>query len=66
MAKKKNWIKKAIGKPGALHRDLGVPPDKPIPVEDIRKAAKGSGKTAARARLAMTLAKIRARRKTGR
>lgn len=63
MAKKKNWIQKAIGKPGALHRDLGVPAGKPIPPGKVAEAAKGSGTTAKRARLAMTLAKMRAKGK---
>lgn len=60
MAKK--WIPTNLKK-GALHRDLGVPADKPIPPQAINKAAKGSGKTAQRARLALTFAKMRARRK---
>jgi len=28
---KKNWIKAAIGKPGALHEEMGVPKGKKIP-----------------------------------
>lgn len=60
---KKNWIKSAIKKPGALRRDLGAALDKPISPEKINKAAKGSGKTAQRARLALTLAKLRAKHK---
>ncbi len=63
MAKNKNWIKGAIKKPGALHRDLGVMPGQPIPTGKIEKAAAGSGKTAQRARFALTLAKMRAKRK---
>ena len=35
MAKKK-WIQKAIKKPGALHRDLGVAPGAPIPPSKIK------------------------------
>ena len=27
----KDWIQKAIKRPGALHRELGVPQDKDIP-----------------------------------
>ena len=45
----------AIKKPGALHRDLGVPEDDKIPVSKIKAAAKGDGKVAKRARLALTL-----------
>ena len=52
---KKNWIAGAIEHPGALHRDLGVAQGKKIPAEKIKKAAEGTGKTAQRARLALTL-----------
>lgn len=52
---KKNWIAGAIGKPGALHEDLGVPKGKKIPKKKLEAAAKGSGVTAKRARLAETL-----------
>lgn len=52
---KKNWISGAIGKPGALHEDLGVPKGKKIPEKKLEAAAKGSGVTAKRARLAETL-----------
>ena len=51
----KKWIQKASKKPGALHRDLGVPEDDKIPVSKIKAAAKGDGKVAKRARLALTL-----------
>jgi hypothetical protein len=30
MAEKKNWIKSAIRKPGALHKQMGVPAGKKI------------------------------------
>ena len=53
MAKK--WIQKAIKKPGALHRALGVPQDKKIPAARLEKAAKAPGKLGQRARLAKTL-----------
>jgi len=53
------WIQKAISKPGALHKDLGVPQGQKIPLKKIEKAASGSGKTAKRAHLAITLRKIR-------
>tara|TARA_B100001750_G_scaffold245452_1_gene265121 strand:+ start:2475 stop:4052 length:1578 start_codon:yes stop_codon:yes gene_type:complete len=49
------WIKKAIKRPGALHRDLDVPQGEKIPVSKIKAAAKGDGKVAQRARLALTL-----------
>ena len=57
--KKKNFIQRAIKKPGALHKDLGVPQGEKIPASKIAKAAKESGKVGQRARFAQTLAKIR-------
>jgi hypothetical protein len=54
-----NWIKKAIKRPGQLHRDLGVPQGKKIPLAKIAAAAKRKGKIGARARLAQTLSKMR-------
>jgi hypothetical protein len=53
------WIQGAIQHPGALHRDLGVPQGKKIPVSKIRAAAKGTGVTARRARFALTLQGMR-------
>lgn len=61
MAEKKKWIPKNLKK-GALRRDLGVPPDKPIPPSKIQKAAAGNSKTAQRARLALVFAKMRAKK----
>lgn len=55
----KNWIQNAIGKPGALHRELGVPLGKKIPKKKINAAAKKGGKLGARARLAKTLGKMK-------
>jgi len=49
------WIQKAIKKPGALHKELGVPEDKKIPAKKLAKAAKAPGKEGKRARLAQTL-----------
>ena len=54
----KNWIAKAIKKPGALHRQLGVPADKPIPAGKLKAAEKKGGLLGKRARLAETLKKI--------
>lgn len=51
----KNWIKGAISKPGALHKELGVPQGKKIPEKKLEKAAKAGGKLGKRARLAETL-----------
>ena len=49
------WIQAAIGKPGALHRQLGVPAGKTIPARKLAKAARAPGVLGKRARLAETL-----------
>ena len=54
-----NWIKGAIKKPGALHKQLGVPAGEKIPAKKIAAAAEKGGKLGQRARLAQTLAKMR-------
>ena len=54
-AKHGKWIQAAIGKPGALHRQLGVPPGEKIPAKKLARAAKAPGKLGQRARLAETL-----------
>jgi len=53
MAKK--WIQKAIKKPGALRKSLGVKKGKTIPESKLKAAAKKGGKTGKRAILAETL-----------
>ena len=58
MAKKLN-IKKAIKKPGALRKSLGVKKGKKISKKQLDKAAKAKGKLGQRARLAMTLKKMK-------
>lgn len=50
-----NWIDKAIKKPGALHKSLGVPMGKKIPTGKLNAAAKKPGVVGQRARLAKTL-----------
>lgn len=50
------WIQKAIKKPGALRKTLGVKKGETIPMEKLRKAEKSKNPvTARRARLAETL-----------
>lgn len=49
------WIQKAIKKPGALRKQLGIKGDKPIPAKTLDRAAKAPGKLGQRARLAKTL-----------
>lgn len=53
-----NWIQKAIKKPGALRKSLGVKAGKKIPAKKLAAAAKKKGVTGRRARLAMTLKKM--------
>jgi hypothetical protein len=55
----KNWIAKAIKKPGQLHKDLGVPVGQKIPKSKLDAAAKKGGKIGQRARFAETLSKMR-------
>lgn len=55
---KKKWIAGAIKKPGALHRQLGVPQDEKIPAGKLAAAAEKGGKLGKRARLAQTLKKV--------
>lgn len=58
---KKKWIQQAINpaKKGALKKTLGVKKGGKIPVEKLKAAAKKGGKTGQRARLAMTLSKLK-------
>ena len=49
------WIQKAISKPGALRKSLGVKAGEKIPVKKLNEAAKKPGKMGQRARLAKTL-----------
>jgi hypothetical protein len=54
----KDWIQKAVRKPGALRRQLKVPEGKKIPLALLRAAAKADGKLGQRARLALALRKM--------
>ena len=56
---KKKWIQKAISKPGALKKSLHVPSGEKIPAGKLAAAAKKGGKVGQRARLAMTLSKLK-------
>jgi len=49
------WIQKAIKKPGALRKELGVKEGKTIPAKKLAAAVKKPGKLGQRARLAETL-----------
>ena len=59
----RKWIKGAIKHPGALRRSLKVKKGRKIPVSRLRAAAKKGGKLGRRARLAITLRRINARRR---
>lgn len=59
LKEEEKWIQKAIKKPGALHKQLGVPQDEPIPAEKLATAAEKGGKLGKRARLAQTLKKLK-------
>jgi hypothetical protein len=49
------WIQKAIKKPGALRKELGVKEGKTIPAKKLEAAANKPGKIGKQARLAETL-----------
>jgi hypothetical protein len=53
------WIAGAIKHKGNLRKTLGAKKGKKIPAAKLRKAAKKKGKTGKRARLAITLGKLR-------
>jgi hypothetical protein len=53
------WIQKAISKPGALKKELGVKAGEKIPAKQLAAAAKKPGKLGQRARLAETLKKMK-------
>ena len=55
----KNFIQKAIKKPGALRKSLGIKKGETITAAKLRAAAKKKGKLGQRARLALTLKKLR-------
>lgn len=54
-----NWIQEAIKKPGALRKTLGAKKGQPIPENKLEAAANKIGVTGQRARLALTLKKLR-------
>ena len=53
------WIQKAIKKPGALKKAMGVAKGEKIPAKKLAAAAKKPGKMGQRARLAQTLSKLK-------
>lgn len=61
--KKKFWIQKAIKKPGALHKALGVPKGKKIPAKKLKVKESDSPSLKKKKVLAKTLKKIAAKKK---
>lgn len=59
MPSKKNWVADATKNKGGLHKSLGVPEGKKIPVKKIEKAASKPGLVGKQARLAETLSKLK-------
>ena len=55
----KKWIQKAVKKPRALRKSLGIKKGKKIPAKTLARAAKAGGKLGQRARLAQTFKKMR-------
>lgn len=55
----KNWIAGAIKHKGALHQSLGIPQGQKIPAGKLAAAAEKGGTLGRRARLAVTLGKMR-------
>ena len=55
----KDFIQKAIKKPGALRKSLGIKKGEKIPASKLKAAAKKKGKLVQRARLAINLSKLR-------
>lgn len=53
------WIQKAISKPGALRKSMGVKAGEKIPAGKLAAAAKKPGVMGKRARLAQTLKKMK-------
>lgn len=58
-----NWIQSAIKKPNALRKTLKVKAGQKIPLAKLKKAASGKlgAKTERRAKLALTLRKLRSK-----
>jgi len=52
---RRNFIARAIKRPGQLHRDLGIPQGQKIPVGVLAAAAQRKGKVGQRARFAEEL-----------
>lgn len=65
LKEKKKWIAGAIGKPGTLHKQLGVPHGEKIPAKKLQVKPGDSPKLKKRKILAQTLKKIVKKKKMG-
>lgn len=63
LLEKKKWIQDAIKKEGSLRKTMKTKEGKNIPASKLEKAAKKGGKTGKRARLALTLRKLKDKKK---
>lgn len=63
MANRRKWIHGL--KKGELHRDLGVPQGKKIPLSELQSAAHSKGKVGQRARFAITARSFKRRKLAG-
>ena len=61
----KRWIQSETKNTGALHKALGIPANKTIPLSTLEEAAKKKGKIGKMARLAITLRKLSKKKKRG-
>ena len=61
--RKKRWIQTIHIRKGALHRQLGIPIGEKIPVSLLHEVEHEPGKLGHRARLALTLRRLRKRKR---
>ena len=55
-----HWMEKAVKRPGALHRNLGIPQGEKIPAKTLARAAASTDSTIAKeASLAETFRRLR-------
>ena len=61
---RRRWIADALARhrPGALHRQLGIPETERIPVRTLEAVARAPGLAGKRARLALTLRRLKRQR----
>jgi hypothetical protein len=64
-ARRRRWIQKAVNPrhKGLLHRELGVPQGRKIPMAKLRRALKMGGKIARRAQFAINMRKFQRKKR---